>query len=403
MTVSSTTNRITYNGDGITVAFACPYFLSNSDLKVYVDGVLKTLTTDYTVTGAGVESGGTVTFVSAPPSGTGNVIILRDVDQLQATDLPSNDPFPSKTVETALDKLTMLLQRCRDLLGRSFTLSDSDSSGASLTVPTPSALKFLRWNSAANAIENADIAAAGAVALPLSIGQGGTGQTTAAAARTAIGAFGATTADIASAATIDFSGQTGSISRITGTIATSAVTLNAGQMQVCIAVGAWPLTYHATNHPLPGSANYTCAAGDMVIYVKDNSGAITVRIAPKSGVPVSESAWTDYSATSTIVGWSSFTTKQIYYKDIGKTRFVYYKLDGTSNATTASFTVPSASSNTIDCGGPTRTDDNSVVNLGHFVLAANASVVNLYYSPAAASWTNSGTKRVIGQFTYQLP
>ena len=27
--------------------------------------------------------------------------------------------------------------------------------------------------------------------------------------------------------------------------------------------------------------------------------------------------WTDYSATSTIVGWTSYTTKEIWYKKIG--------------------------------------------------------------------------------------
>lgn len=118
---------------------------------------------------------------------------------------------------------------------------------------------------------------------------------------------------------------------------------------------------------------------------------------------LSDGAWTDYSASSTIVGWSSFTTKKLYYKDIGKTRFVYFKFDGTSNSTTTSFTLPSASSNTIDLGGQIRTDDNGNINLGHYVLLAGASTVNCYYGVAAATWTASGTKRLLGQFTYQLP
>lgn len=162
MSVSSNDPRRTYNGDGVSVNFATPYFLVNADLKVYVGGVLKTITTDYTVTGAGVTAGGTVTFLSAPAAGTGNVIIIREPDQLQSSQLPSNDPFPSKTVETMIDKLTMIVQRLFDKLTRTLTLSDTDSSSVSLTLPPASALKFFRWNASANAIENVDILTLGA-------------------------------------------------------------------------------------------------------------------------------------------------------------------------------------------------------------------------------------------------
>lgn len=118
---------------------------------------------------------------------------------------------------------------------------------------------------------------------------------------------------------------------------------------------------------------------------------------------VAETAWTDYSASSTIVGWSSFITKKIYYKDIGKTRFIQVHLDGTSNATTVSLTLPSATSNTISYGGQIRTDDNSVVNIGQYVLLQNTSIVDVYYGPSASSWTASGTKRVFGTIIHQLP
>lgn len=89
-------------------------------------------------------------------------------------------------------------------------------------------------------------------------------------------------ANIASAATLDLTAATGNIVRITGTTATSAVTLNNGQYVICYAVGAWPLTYHATNNPVPGSADYTCAAGDLVIYSKNASAEISVQIVPKA-------------------------------------------------------------------------------------------------------------------------
>ena len=149
--LETTENRKTYNGNGVTDTFSFPYyFLETSDLMVYVDGVLKTITTHYTVTGAGSEAGGTVVFTAGniPASGTGNVVIVREVPYTQETDYPSGDKFPSASHERALDKLTMLVQRLKDLSDRSIGLSDSESASVSLVLPTPEANKVLGWNAA---------------------------------------------------------------------------------------------------------------------------------------------------------------------------------------------------------------------------------------------------------------
>lgn len=68
--------QTTWNGDGATVAFPFhfPVKYINS-LIVKVGGVTKAYTTDYTITGLGSASGGTVTFVAAPAAGTDNVSI----------------------------------------------------------------------------------------------------------------------------------------------------------------------------------------------------------------------------------------------------------------------------------------------------------------------------------------
>lgn len=139
MTVSSTENRESYNGNGVTVDFAFPYrFLTNADLKVYVDDVLMTLTTDYTVAGAGDDSGGTVTMLVAPPLGTGNIVIFRDPSPVQELDLVENDPLPAEEVEKALDLLTMLHQRQTDQIGRTMRLSDSDTGTGNIVLPSES-------------------------------------------------------------------------------------------------------------------------------------------------------------------------------------------------------------------------------------------------------------------------
>lgn len=159
MTVASTENREVYNGNGVTVAFAFAHkFFANADLKVYVDDVLLTLTTNYTVSGAGDEAGGTVTFLVAPPAGTGNVVILRDPAVTQERDFVENDPLPVEEVENALDLLTMLIQRLKELQGRSLTLDDSDAD-ASLQLPllADRADKVLGFDSLGDLIATVDI------------------------------------------------------------------------------------------------------------------------------------------------------------------------------------------------------------------------------------------------------
>jgi hypothetical protein len=187
MTVSSTTNRIEYTADGSAVTFAYPFkIFEDADLDVYVDSVLKTLSTDYTVTGAGSDSGGNVVFTS-PPASSKVVLIIRVLDQTQETDLPTNDKFPSTAVENALDKATMLAQELAEVDRRALKLAVT-SLYENLTLVDPQASKFLRWKADLTGLENADVVSSGSITVPVTVAEGGTGSTTAAGARTALDA-----------------------------------------------------------------------------------------------------------------------------------------------------------------------------------------------------------------------
>jgi hypothetical protein len=132
MTVSSQTSKVSYSGNGSTVAFTVTfYFLADSDIKVLVRSangteVVKTLNTDYTITGAGDPAGGTVTFTTAPISGE-TVVLARSVPLTQVTDYTPNDPFPAETHERALDKLTQVTQQINEAVDRSIKLSLSNT------------------------------------------------------------------------------------------------------------------------------------------------------------------------------------------------------------------------------------------------------------------------------------
>ena len=62
-----------------TTSFAVTFeFFADADLKVYVDDVLKTITTHYTVSG-GNGSTGTVTMSVTGATGGSTVVITRDI------------------------------------------------------------------------------------------------------------------------------------------------------------------------------------------------------------------------------------------------------------------------------------------------------------------------------------
>jgi hypothetical protein len=161
MTVSSDLNRISYTGNGTTTVFPVNYyFLEDSHLQVVLitaAGVetIQTLTTNYTVTGAGNEAGGSVTMLVAPPTGT-TLVIQRDVPATQETDYLANDPFPAESHERALDKLTMLVQQNERELDRALKIPLASVPTTSTELPLPVGNKLLAWNSNATAITNFD-------------------------------------------------------------------------------------------------------------------------------------------------------------------------------------------------------------------------------------------------------
>jgi hypothetical protein len=116
MTISTTINRKEYTGNGVNDTFAYTFWISaDGDLKVYVDSVLQTITTHYTVTLAGEPTGGNVVFTAGniPDSGA-SVVIWRDVPKTQSTDYVGGEKFSAETHETALDRLTVITQQLQD-------------------------------------------------------------------------------------------------------------------------------------------------------------------------------------------------------------------------------------------------------------------------------------------------
>lgn len=139
MAVETQTNRWEYEGDGALDEFAyANRIFEDSDLDVYVDGVLQVLDTDYTVTGANEAAGGNVVFV-APPDADAIIVIVRDAPATQPANYGEGDDFPAETHEQALDRATVLIQQIEARLARSIHLPDDEEDAASMELPAKAA------------------------------------------------------------------------------------------------------------------------------------------------------------------------------------------------------------------------------------------------------------------------
>ena len=212
MTLATTTNRISYAGNGVTTAFSYPYrHLTSADLVVVEtdddtgEETVKTITTHYTHTGVGSATAGyssaTVTFLSAPATGK-TITIYRDPALTQGVDLEENDSLPVNEVEKALDKLTMQMQRQNELTAWALKFPETETpSETRLPIESERASKYLGFNS-----DGEPIATAGTTdATPISSYMATVvDDETAAAARTTLGIDGASgniaAGDLASAA-----------------------------------------------------------------------------------------------------------------------------------------------------------------------------------------------------------
>ena len=130
MTISTTSIKNTYTGNNSTATFNYTFkIFANSDLQVIIrnaSGVetVKTITTHYTVAGAGNNSGGSITFTSGNiPTNTETVVIRRILPQTQSIDYIANDPFPAESHEEGLDRAMMTIQQVQEELDRSLKVS----------------------------------------------------------------------------------------------------------------------------------------------------------------------------------------------------------------------------------------------------------------------------------------
>jgi len=157
MTISTTTILNSFSGNGSATAFTYTFPINTtgeiSVIERSATGVETVKTegtgsTNYGIADTGA-SGGIVTMVTAPASGT-TLVIRRNTEFTQETDYVANDPFPAETHEDALDKLQMQNQELEEELNRSIKISRTNTMTSTefTTSAADRANKILSFNAA---------------------------------------------------------------------------------------------------------------------------------------------------------------------------------------------------------------------------------------------------------------
>ena len=158
MTTSDNNRSFRYQGNGVSDTFSFParIFTSN-DVVVEIitratDAFVETLTisTDYSVTIIDEENASfQITNASKVPSSTQDIQLRSSLSKVQTVDLPTGTVFPAKSVEDALDRVTVIVQEVSGDIDRSIKLP-ATSSLSSVSLPTPASSELIGWNLAAD-------------------------------------------------------------------------------------------------------------------------------------------------------------------------------------------------------------------------------------------------------------
>jgi hypothetical protein len=154
--ITNVSRRVVYTGSaGVgPYAFSFPV-LTSTDIAVYKNTTLLTLTTDYTVTISGTTGTGSITLVSAA-TGADRITIVGARSIERSTDFVTGGDFFANTLNTELDSEVIFVQQVAETAERSLKAPVTDPTSIDMTLPfnTTRANKFLSFDADGNPTVN---------------------------------------------------------------------------------------------------------------------------------------------------------------------------------------------------------------------------------------------------------
>lgn len=144
--INDNTARVEYTATAGQTTFTVPFeFFENSNLNVYNNGVELTYdatpadASEYSVVGAGVTGGGTITLGSPGAALNDVIVISRELTVERLTDFPLAGPFNIESLNNDLDRIIVNLQNLQTIVdGRVFKMADGDSPATLNELPSKS-------------------------------------------------------------------------------------------------------------------------------------------------------------------------------------------------------------------------------------------------------------------------
>ena len=159
ITISDTEPRVQYTATSGQTSFSVPFeFFTVSDIKVFngtsqlTYNASPSSASQYSVTGAGVSGGGSITL-GGGATVNDIITIYRDLAVSRSTDFPTSGAFQIDSLNTELDKVIAMIQQVERDLKFSPKAAATTSNTFNLTFPNLSANKILTVNSGGTALE----------------------------------------------------------------------------------------------------------------------------------------------------------------------------------------------------------------------------------------------------------
>ncbi|MCK9629456.1 MAG: hypothetical protein M0R37_12810 [Bacteroidales bacterium] len=111
-----------------------------------------------------------------------------------------------------------------------------------------------------------------------------------------------------------------------------------------------------------------------------------------------------FAHTPAYSGWAATPTFACWFSINGRLLTYYFAISGTSNATSASITLPVAAAAATAAPIAIKTDNGAddAANVGNAQIAASSATLAFVRTGSGNTWTASGTKAVNGQITIPI-
>lgn len=160
MTITTNDLRNEYTATGGQTVFSYTFkIFADTDLNVYQTPAgqefndATDIITGYSVSGAGVAGGGSITLNSGATAGD-RITIVCDVPYSRTTAYQNNGDFLPETVNNDVDRAVVLAKQADAKAGRALLFPECLQGAQELTIPAPSSGLALRWKSDLSGMEN---------------------------------------------------------------------------------------------------------------------------------------------------------------------------------------------------------------------------------------------------------